>query len=154
MEFWNDVVTDKSWKVLIKLKKEFEPLIKDELNIKRVSIVEDIKETDSWKIKLEGDLVIGLNIEISDKLKREGLIRELTRQVNSLRKKAELTINDTINLFYETDSELLDQAVEEHKEKLLKDTLSKEIKKGKGKVGNESDIKIDSIKVWLGILKI
>jgi len=43
-----------------------------------------------------------LDIEIDESLKLEGILRELTRQVNNSPKGSRLTINDKIKLTYET----------------------------------------------------
>lgn len=65
-------------------------LIKDELNVKTVSVDESI-ESAVW-----------LNTEISEDLKQEGLAREFIRSLQELRKKADLNPRDTISLIIET----------------------------------------------------
>ena len=56
----------------------------------------------------------------------EGLKRELVRQINNLRKKAELTIQDRIKLSIKTDNEEIKQVIEKFGDEILKDTLATE----------------------------
>ncbi|HNW96580.1 MAG TPA: isoleucine--tRNA ligase [Candidatus Paceibacterota bacterium] len=90
-------------------------LVKQELNIKNVELgTEDV-----------------LDLVISDELKVEGLVRELTRSINQLRKDSELTISDTnVSLKYETASELLKQAIDKNKEEIKKSCLCGDIVEG------------------------
>ncbi len=66
-------------------------LIYEEVNVKEVVKGEEIK----------------LDFEITSELQEEGELRELTRSVQNLRKKAELTPQDSINLYYGKDLEYL-----------------------------------------------
>ena len=90
----------------------YSDLVKQELNVKNVELgIED-----------------ALDLVISDELKLEGLVRELTRSINQLRKDSELTISDTnVKLEYETTSELLKEAIDKNKEEIKKGCLCGEI---------------------------
>jgi isoleucyl-tRNA synthetase len=66
----------------------------------------------------EGDYKVELDTELTDALVREGTIREITRRVNGLRKKAGLTIDDTIELYVETPHEEVNKALKEFDERL------------------------------------
>jgi isoleucyl-tRNA synthetase len=101
------------------LKKEYEDLIKDELNVKNVRVSRG-----------EGELKVGLDLIITDDLKREGVKRELTRAVNALRKEAGMTIADRAEIYYETDDDVSREIIEEFAEDIMNDTLSEAIKFG------------------------
>ncbi len=58
-------------------------LVKDELNVKNVEFGANDK----------------LDIELTDELKKEGLVREVVRQINQLRKEAKLTIADKVVIY-------------------------------------------------------
>jgi len=41
-------------------------------------------------------LKVGLDLNITDELKKEGLVREIVRTINQIRKEQKLTINDEV----------------------------------------------------------
>jgi isoleucyl-tRNA synthetase len=93
----------------------FSDLVKQELNVKNVELgAEDV-----------------LDLVISDELKMEGMVRELTRAINQLRKDSLLTIDDkNVKLEYETGSEILKQAIEEGKEEIKRSCLCSDVIEG------------------------
>ena len=106
--------------------KLYASLIKDELNVKEMIVGKEIS----------------LDTKITPELKNEGIIRELIRNIQDLRKKAGLTPQQKIELAVETDSA---------GEKLIKD-FENEIKKGTntneikfGSISGEEEIKIDEL---------
>ncbi|MFH1744761.1 MAG: class I tRNA ligase family protein, partial [bacterium] len=124
------------------LPKEYFELVKDELNIKE--IITDYGD---------GILKVELNTEITAELKQEGAKREIVRSINSLRKDAGLTIQDTIDIYYETESEEIKTIFSLYKNEIIKDTLARNIN---GEVGqNFKEIKINSDStVKIGIEKV
>lgn len=113
-------------------------LIKDELNVKEIEIVEELSQENNWKIG-EDKIKIAINIEISEELKLEGLKREIARQINMIRKQAEFTIKDKIILLWQSDSVLIKNVFNKMSEELKKDTLSEKI--------IESDIQDEKINI-------
>ena len=86
----------------------------------------------------------------------EGILRELVRFVNGLRKKSGLTIENKINIYWEGEDGLTKKALNKFKKELLKDTLAKEIFNQKQDLPeNQSKIvQINNNDLWLGIEKI
>jgi isoleucyl-tRNA synthetase len=70
------------------IQKDLSQLIKDELNVKNV-IVE----------KSEGELKVSLDTKITPELKAEGEARELVRQIQDLRKKANCHLDEKIKVY-------------------------------------------------------
>jgi isoleucyl-tRNA synthetase len=68
--------------------KELAQIIGDEVNVKEV-LIENISE---------GDVSVALDTEITPELKREGDFREFLRNVQGLRKDANLSPSDMVNL--------------------------------------------------------
>ncbi len=95
---------------------ELEAIFAEELNVKAVGYTP--REGDH-----EG---VVLDTELTDELRREGMIRELSRKVNELRKQAGLALDDRITLDVDTDGELR-RAVEAHREHLERETLATRI---------------------------
>lgn len=124
-----------------KVNKELFDIIKDELNIKEI----EVKEKNEKEIKAE-DIEVKLDTKITQELKVEGIARELTRQINSARKKMGLTLSDRVNVSIETDSNLIKKAVEVHGKEVAvaTQTDSLEIKENNG---NEISISEEKLKI-------
>ena len=75
-------------------------LIKDELNVKEVEFMDEIKENDGWVVEKDGNLEIALNLNITDELKLEGVAREIVRHIQVMRKKAKYNRDDIIFVKY------------------------------------------------------
>lgn len=74
-------------------------LIKDEVNVKEI-----VFETGRKGLSLRSDTTVELDTNLSQTLKEEGVVRELTRVIQALRKEAKLTPQDFINLEIEADN--------------------------------------------------
>jgi hypothetical protein len=77
-------------------------LAKDELNVKDISSGQNVKEThagdSSWVVKENGGLSVALSLQLDDALVKEGIMREIVRNVQDLRKKSGLNPGDSISL--------------------------------------------------------
>jgi len=131
------------------LNKEFEKIIAEELNVKEVKWTEGIIPKPGRMMKESGDLKVALNLEITEELKWEGLVREITRQINNLRKEAGFTIDDKADLVYSTESEQLKEffTKENFVEQLKKATLLASIIVGEGM--NEVKVNEEKLKISL-----
>ncbi|MFA6537013.1 MAG: isoleucine--tRNA ligase [Patescibacteria group bacterium] len=129
---------------------EYEKIIAEELNVWEVSFFEE-KMGGSFVEKSNGAVYLSLDIEIDEELKNEGMIRDLTRQINNLRKNEGLTINDKVVLLYETDSKILKNlfANDKLREKLISSTLLSEIKEGSA----EKEIEVEGEKIKISLKK-
>jgi isoleucyl-tRNA synthetase len=92
---------------------ELGAIFTEELNVKEVDYTSKAGEHE--------DVV--LDTRLTDELVREGMIRELSRKVNELRKQAGLALDDRITLCIEADGEL-HRAVEDQREHLQRETLA------------------------------
>ena len=133
-------------------------LIKDELNIKEVDFVKDLPQGNdpafggtSWQIGGEGNIKLALNKEITPELKRQGLARELVRQINALRKQAGLTKDNQINVYFQTKAKELKEVLEKEKKAIKKETISRDIldKKVSTDVLVKKEIKINGQEIVL-----
>ena len=71
-----------------------------------------------------GGSSLSLVKDITPELKREGMMREMVRYVQSARKKAGLNVDDRIELVLTTDSDDLRAAIDEHCETIQAETLA------------------------------
>lgn len=105
-------------------------IIADELNVKEV-VTGEMPKGDNWSIKEDTFIKVALNTEITDELKKEGLVREVVRTINQMRKEMKLTVKDEIKIVYETADEDLEQVLSGSADKICQSVLAKEIKSGK-----------------------
>jgi len=120
-------------------------IAKDELNVKSVEIVTD-SESDSAQPSVVYDLTI------TPELKREGLMREIVRHVQSARKQAGLQIDDRIILSISSDDSEISQAIDAFADVIKSETLAVEL----NSVVNESekyDAKIEGKLVEISLKK-
>ena len=120
-------------------------IAKDELNVKSVEIVTD-SESESAQPSVVYDLTI------TPELKREGLMREIVRHVQSARKQAGLQIDDRIVLSIPSDDSEISQAIDAFADVIKSETLAVEL----NSVVNESekyDAKIEGKLVEISLKK-
>lgn len=96
-------------------------IARDELNVKSVEAVTG-SEFDVPEVSTQPSVVYDLNI--TPELKREGLMREIVRHVQSARKKAGLQVDDRIILQLTTNDDQLRQAINEHRATIAAETLA------------------------------
>ncbi len=87
-----------NWK--LEIGEELLNLAKDELNVKKIEFVDKIIEKKEWAYEEDGKIKIGLDMRITDELKREGWARELTRHIQAMRKEAKYNRDDVISVKY------------------------------------------------------
>ena len=91
-----------------------------------------------------------LNTEITDGLKREGFSRDMVRHVQQLRKDSGLEIQDHIRVQWQSDDDMLRQAIAEHRDYIQKETLCDEMSQTDGLGGADSkEIKLGAKAVLL-----
>ncbi len=94
--------------------KELSPIILEELNVKTV-------------VATDGESKVVLDINITPTLKREGMMREVVRNIQNARKQAGLNVDDRIELSLSTTDEELHRAIAEHQNTIVAETLAKSL---------------------------
>ena len=102
-------------------------VLKDELNVKDVIV---------------GGKEVQINTELTPALRREGLMREVVRNVQSARKAAGLNVDDRITLVLSTDDKAVEEAIDEHVEIIKQETLAARLVK-EGTEEYESTAKVE-----------
>ena len=126
----------------LKGKEELLNLLKDEINV-RQTIFDD---------KITGD--VELDTKITQELREEGLMRELSRVIQGLRQDAKYEMKDKICLMMELPAELLG-IIRKHADELKKSVNLKSVEfKKSDKFDAELNTKIEGLPIWLGARKI
>ena len=120
-------------------------IAKDELNVKSVEIVTD-SESESAQPSVVYDLTI------TPELKREGLMREIVRHVQSARKQAGLQIDDRIVLSISSDDSEISQAVDAFADVIKAETLAVELNSAADE-SEKYDVKIEGKLVEISLKK-
>jgi len=89
----------------------FEDILTEELNVKKV----------------ETGTELSLDLEVTPKLRREGLMREVVRHVQNARKQAGLNVDDRISLSLVTNEGDLKKAIAEYEEAIAAETLAENL---------------------------
>ncbi len=100
-------------KFVDQMEEEYLLILKDELNVKSVECRAD-----------GGAHSVSLDTKLTDALKREGMMREVVRYVQSARKAADLNVDDKIVLDLQTDAADLRKAIDEFAAEIKNETLS------------------------------
>ena len=116
-----------------KIDKDLLDLIKDEVNVKEIIFGKTLK----------------LDTKITQELKEEGIIREVVRQINEMRKKAGLKSKDKISIQYSGTPEL-NKVLEKNKKTILIQTQAKDFKPGEG----GKQVEIGQQNLWLAVKKL
>jgi len=133
--------------ILIKLGEEHVEILPEEVDLELVSLP-------GLSVVEEGDLMVGVSTDISEKLKYEGLARDIVRRIQALRKEADFEIDDRINTYYYGDPEVL-IVFEKEGMYISMETLSVELRAGKApENAYTSDFDIDGLKLRLGLIKV
>lgn len=111
------------------LSKDLFAIIADELNVKKVEIGRT-EAGENFVIKEDSNVNVGLDILITEELKKEGIVRELVRTINQMRKDQKLTINDTVVIKYDTNDDLLNSVFTDYKDEIMKSVLAEKIEAG------------------------
>lgn len=127
-----------------KLEKELTDLIKEEVNIKNVVFNEKLQTQ------------VRLDVKIPPRLKTEGIIREVIRQIQETRKKGRLLPKDKV-ISYVVCSKKLEKIITRNKSLISKTARLKTLELG-GKPKKifdvEKETEIDGQKLWLAIKKV
>ena len=121
------------------LGEDYIQLIKDELNIKEVEV-----ETK------KGELAVKLDTKITEELRLEGMKRDLVRQINNLRKKQGLSIQDTVQIGLQSDTADIKKVLELYKDDILKGTLASEFV---DEFSEGEEIKVGGEKIKISLIK-
>lgn len=130
--------------------KELLEVAREELNVKKVLLVDKIGQ--SLDISKGLNMVVGLDFTISEELRREGVLREIIRQIQQMRKDAGYKPKDEMEIYASSSS--LDNFINTNKKEIIRLAKAKDLKLGareKLVFDAEKEFQIEGKKVWLGL---
>ncbi|GIX40919.1 MAG: hypothetical protein KatS3mg129_0652 [Leptospiraceae bacterium] len=114
-------------------------------------LIEGISKEGTQGAEAKG-FVVAIDTEITEELYKEGLIRDLVRNIQEARKKANLEISDRIYLSIDSNSKEIQEAIEQFRSYVENETLS-EIKNDGFKPDYNEEIKIEKFPVKISLKK-
>ncbi|MXV77550.1 isoleucine--tRNA ligase [Candidatus Poribacteria bacterium] len=78
-------------------------------------------------VEVDARKFVALSTELTHALRLEGMARELVNKIQNMRKDADFNVSDRIRLRLDTQSELVAEAFETHREYILAETLTTEV---------------------------
>jgi isoleucyl-tRNA synthetase len=135
---------EKNGQIDINLNDKTLTLSKDEVEI-------TAKEIKGWTIAQQDDVLVALDINITDELKQEGIARDLVNRIQNYRKDSGLEVTDRINLAIARHN-ILKDAVDAMESYIKSETLIDEII-WQDQLPDGIDLEIDDIKTKMKIIK-
>jgi isoleucyl-tRNA synthetase len=124
----------------------YQEIICDELNVKQV--VASKTDDGAWVEMTQNGYTVALCTTIDEALQHEGIIRELTRTINGMRKTGGLTLQDRILVQIEGDDSVWG-VVERASAELVQNTLATGVSRGEGLTGETLQTDLGSLTVFI-----
>ncbi|MFH1894294.1 MAG: class I tRNA ligase family protein [Patescibacteria group bacterium] len=126
-----------------KVGKDLLDLIKEEINVKEVVFDQNLQKE------------VELDTEITPKLKEEGIVREVVRNIQEMRKKSNLKPKDNIFVRYSGDA-FLEEILKKNEKAILEEGKIKDFLPGPGAEGFkiQQEVAVDGKKILISIKKI
>ena len=122
----------------------------------KVLLLEEVEistqDIEGWLVANQGNLTVALDVSISEKLRNEGIARELINRIQNLRKESGLEVTDKIRLFIKKDG-VIDEAVLANENYIKNETLTKELIL-KEVIDNGNSVVFDNVDTMLFIEKV
>lgn len=119
----------------------------------KLMLEEELNVYAEYFFQKEGVNGITMNYEVTPELKREGMMREVIRQVQNGRKNTGLQVDDRITLSLHTSDKELAQAIDEHKDVITAETLATSLTTDDTQAENGKTVTVDGVELQIVIAK-
>lgn len=133
------------------LKSDYNNIIADELNVERIDIVEKIDAQSGWEVGEVLDFQVALDTNLTPELKSKGVVREIIRSMNNLRKTAGLQAADKPTEIYQTTSAYLSQLVKKYASEITIGTSAGDWQEMSDEPAHKVDLEIEGEIITLGL---
>jgi isoleucyl-tRNA synthetase len=135
------------------LRIEFLDILKDEMNVKEISEDKELAKLPAEYLRMDENQIIALDSTITDELKEEGMLRDLVRAVNALRKTAKLVPSDEI-IFHVEPETMAAKLVERYGSQFLKDIRAKAATPSMDGATETAELTLDGKTEKIGLTKV
>lgn len=141
------------------LRNQISEIMKEELNVQSIGSIKDVNSLDKkWLVETNGELTVVLDTEITTELQKQGLARELIRQIQEIRKEAKYNFKDTILVRWSSESSDIESVFEELgnfvKQEVIARDITEVVNDRERKFDIQKQMKVNGREVWIGIVKI
>ncbi len=109
------------------------------------------QDIEGWLVANSGNITVALDVTISEKLKKEGIARELINRIQNIRKESGFEVTDKIDVTLQKDG-TVEEAVQENIEYIKTETLTANLDLA-AEVNNGEEISFDEVTTKLLIKK-
>ena len=127
------------------------PVEGTEVSLSPGDVLVSTQHSAGWVTAEDRGLQIALSTELTDDLVREGMARDFVRQVQQLRKDADLEIENRIRVFYQSDDAEVERALGEHRDFIATETLADAIESSATVPEGVKAVSIGNAKVFIWI---
>lgn len=110
------------------------------------------QDIEGWLVATQNNITVALDIHIDDKLRNEGIARELVNRIQNLRKDSNLNVTDHIDVNIEENS-ILQEAIDENLTYIKRETLTESINFA-NRLENGREIEFDDVKTVITLKKV
>jgi len=104
-------------------------------------------KNDNNQVFFEKGILVSIDENITEELKQEGIMRDIIRQIQNLRKEKNLQVDARIKILFKTKSDYISEIIEKYKKNICTETLCDEIHTGESE--NFSVVRIDGVEIFL-----
>ena len=119
--------------------------------INNEDIIIDQIPLEGFSVSANMGVFVGISTTITPDLYNEGLVRDLIRHIQNLRKDSNLSVDDRIDLVIKYDDDSILVAIQDHKEYLLNEVLGVSILDDLKLMDHSNSLKINGKEVSIGI---
>ncbi len=125
----------------------------EDISLEPDDVLAQVEQAADWVTAGEKGIQIALSTTLTPELKREGMARDFVRQVQQLRKEADLEIQDRIRIFYASDDEELTAAIAEWSDYIRAETLADSMEPSTEVPSDAKQGSVGSLKIFIWIQK-
>ena len=119
-------------------------------NISKDDLIIDEVPIDGVSVSSYNGIVLGINVNISDELEKEGLVRDIIRHIQNFRKESDLEVQDRIDVCIKADSKII-ESIEENLEYFKNEILAVSITYDVLNSQYSKKIELNGMQIDLGI---
>lgn len=116
-------------------------------------VVVERAAAEGWSFAESPAIQVLISTEVTQELRREGLVRDIIRQVQELRKESKLQVADRIALSLDGSDEVR-MAVQDNRDFLMRETLTEDLRIGPPESEHRTEFKLEDEIVHIGLRKL